>query len=140
MSEVERTRPSEPDPSGVSIWATIASNTADFDTTGRDPATTPLHDLRLVVDRIEGRSVCGMVVGDYCEISGSSRLSIPAGRHFCLYALASALPLLPAKQRPLAPGDWMAKDAEIACPDPDERLIMRVQRLGVVEHRTDGLT
>jgi uncharacterized repeat protein (TIGR04076 family) len=103
-------------------------------------ATTPLHDLRLVVDRIEGRSVCGMAVGDYCEVSGSSQLSIPAGRHFCLYALASALPLLPAKQRPLAPGDWMAKDAEIACPDPDERLIMRVERRGIVEHRTDGLT
>lgn len=103
-------------------------------------ASTALHDLRLVVDRIEGRSVCGMRVGDYCEVSGSSRLSIPAGRHFCLYALASALPLLPAMQRPLAPGDWMAKDSEIACPDPDERLIMRVERRDLVEHTTDGLT
>ncbi len=43
-------------------------------------------------------------------------------------------------QRPLAPGDWMAKDSEIACPDPDERLIMRVERRDLVEHTTDGLT
>jgi uncharacterized repeat protein (TIGR04076 family) len=93
-----------------------------------------------VVDRIEGRSVCGLRVGDYCEVTASSRLTIPAGRHFCLYALAAALPLLPAKQRRLADDDWMATDAEIACPDPDERLIMRVERRDLVEHPTDGLT
>jgi uncharacterized repeat protein (TIGR04076 family) len=102
--------------------------------------STDLYDLRLVVDRIEGRSVCGMAVGDFCEVTGSSRLSIPAGGHFCLYALGSALPLLPAKQRRLDDGDWMAADTEIACPDPDERLIMRVERLGLRGHRTDGLT
>jgi TIGR04076 family protein len=54
-----------------------------------------LYDLRVTVERIEGRSVCGLVVGDYFELTESSRVRIPAGRHFCLYALQSVLPLCP---------------------------------------------
>lgn len=89
-----------------------------------------LYDLRIVVDRIEGRSVCGLEVGDYFELTHSSELRIPHGKHFCLYALQSVLPLLPAKQRELAKSDWLEKDSQVACPDPDERLIMRIERIG----------
>lgn len=95
--------------------------------TGPGGAVSRLADLRVVVDRIEGRSVCGLKPGDYFELTGSSRLSIPAGGHFCLYALAAVAPLLPAKQRALVDGDWLASDTEVACPDPDERLIMRIE-------------
>jgi uncharacterized repeat protein (TIGR04076 family) len=87
-----------------------------------------LYDLRITVESIEGRSVCGLAVGDYIELTDSSRLRIPAGRHFCLYALAAALPLLPAKQRQLPAADWLERDSLVACPDPDERLIMRITR------------
>lgn len=89
-----------------------------------------LYDLRVVVERVEGRPVCGLVPGDYFELKESSRLSIPAGRHFCVYALAAVLPLLPAKQRELAPDDWLAGEELVACPDPDERVIMRIERIG----------
>ena len=99
-----------------------------------------LYDLRVTVDRIEGRSVCGLVVGDSFDVVNSSELRIPDGRHFCMYALAAVLPLLPAKQRPLAAGDWMARDTEVACPDPDERVVMRIERLGVGQFNTDDLT
>ena len=99
-----------------------------------------LYDLRVVVDRIEGRSVCGLEVGDYFELTESSRLRIPPGKHFCMYALAAVLPLLPAKQRQLAAGDWMELDAEVACPDPEERLVMRIERRGTRTVRTDELT
>ena len=101
---------------------------------------TELHDLRVVVDRIEGRSVCGMEVGDFFELTRSSRITIPDGRHFCVYALNSVLPLLPAKQRDLAAGDWMAADAEVCCPDPEERLVMRIERIGRSTMPTDELT
>ena len=101
---------------------------------------TELADLRVVVERIEGRSVCGMAVGDYLEVTRSSQVRIPEGRHFCLYALASLLPLLPAKQRALAPGDWLAQDCHVACPDPEERLVMRVERLGTSRIPTSELT
>lgn len=87
-----------------------------------------LWDVRLVVDRIEGRSVCGMRPGDACEIVQSSRLTLPEGGHFCIYALQAALPLIPAKQRELPAHDWLERDTEVACPDPEERLIMRIER------------
>ena len=70
----------------------------------RLPQSFALHDLRVTVAAIEGRSVCGLRVGDYFEVTESSRVRIPEGRHFCLYALAAVLPLLPAKQRALDSG------------------------------------
>jgi len=102
--------------------------------------TTELYDLRVIVERIEGRSVCGLAVGDYFEVTESSRLQIPAGRHFCIYALQSVLPLLAAKQRQLPDGDWLEEDSHVACPDPDERVIMRIERIGRRTMRTSDLT
>ena len=101
---------------------------------------TEVFDLRVTVERIEGRSVCGLQVGDYFEVTESSRVRIPEGRHFCLYALSSVLPLLPAKQRKLPDGDWLEQDSLVACPDPDERTIMRIERIGSRTIPTDELT
>ena len=101
---------------------------------------TRLYDLRVTVERIEGRSVCGLEVGDYFELTESSRLRIPPGRHFCIYALQSVLPFLAAKQRELADADWLAQDSHVACPDPDERVIMRIDRIGRRAIPTDELT
>ncbi len=94
-----------------------------------DETKFQLYDLRVTVEAIEGRSVCGLQVGDYFELTESSRLRIPDGKHFCIYAISSVLPLLAAKQRQLPNGDWLERDALVACPDPDERLIMRVERI-----------
>lgn len=87
-----------------------------------------IYDLRVSVDRIEGRSVCGMAVGDHFDLTESAHLTIPEGKHFCVYALASVLPFLAAKQRDLASGDWLAQDSHFICPDPEERLVMKVER------------
>ena len=89
-----------------------------------------LYDLRVTVDSIEGRPVCGLAVGDYFELTNSSQLRLPDGGHFCVYALAAVLPLLPAKQRQLPEADWLERESLVACPDPDERLIMRIDRTG----------
>lgn len=99
-----------------------------------------LYDLRVTVEAIEGRSVCGLQVGDYFELTDSSRLRIPPGKHFCIYALSSVLPLLAAKQRELHANDWLERDALIACPDPEERLIMRVERIAKKTLNSDDLT
>ena len=101
---------------------------------------TEVYDLRVTVERIEGRSVCGLEVGDYFEVTESSRVTIPEGKHFCLYALSSVLPLLPAKQRQMPPGDWLEQDNFVACPDPDERTIMRIERIGRRSIPTSDLT
>ncbi len=97
-----------------------------------------LYDIRVVVDRIEGRSVCGMQVGDCVEVTNSNRLSIPG--HFCMYALQAVLPLIPAKQRRLPEGDWLEREQYVACPDPEERLIMRIERGALRALRSDELT
>jgi len=99
-----------------------------------------LYDLRITVERIDGRSVCGLEIGDYFEVTGSNRLRLPPGKHFCIYALSAVLPLLAAKQRELEENDWLNRDALVACPDPDERLIMRIERLEKHTLNSDDLT
>jgi uncharacterized repeat protein (TIGR04076 family) len=99
-----------------------------------------LYDLRVTVERIEGRPVCGLSVGDYFELTESNRVRIPPGKHFCMYALGAVLPLLAAKQRQLAANDWLESDSLVACPDPDERLIMRIERIGRRTLDSEALT
>jgi len=99
-----------------------------------------LYDLRVTVVAIEGRSVCGMEVGDYFELINSAHLKIPADKHFCIYALNSVLPFLAAKQRVLAENDWLERDSLMICPDPEERLIMKVERIAKRTMDSDELT
>jgi uncharacterized repeat protein (TIGR04076 family) len=99
-----------------------------------------LYDLRVTVEEIRGRSVCGMNVGDCFEVRNSDQLSVPEGRHFCMWAIQSVLPLLPAKMRRMPAGDWLEEDSLVCCPDPEEGLVMRIERLGEVTLRTSDLT
>lgn len=99
-----------------------------------------LANIRVTVDRIEGRGVCGLQVGDYFEVHDSSQVRIPEGKHFCLYALAAVIPLIPAKMRALEENDWLAYDSHVACPDPDDRLIMRIERIGISTLSREELT
>ena len=100
------------------------------------PLPFDIYDLRITVVAIEGRSVCALAVGDYFELTNSSHVRIPAGKHFCLYAMVAVMPLLPAKQRLLAENDWLERDTLVACPDPEERLIMQIERIR--QHRMDS--
>jgi uncharacterized repeat protein (TIGR04076 family) len=107
------------------------------------PAAGPdmdLYDLRVSVESIGGRRVCGLSVGDYFDVTDSSRLRLPAGGHFCIYALAAVLPLLPAKQRQLPEADWLERESLVACPDPQERLVMRITRTGSRPMRSADLS
>jgi uncharacterized repeat protein (TIGR04076 family) len=99
-----------------------------------------LYDLRVIVESIEGRSVCGLEVGDFFEVTESSRVRIHDGKHFCLFAMQSVLTLLPAKMRQLPEADWLEQDSLVACPDPDERLVMRIERIAERTLVTEELT
>lgn len=88
-----------------------------------------LYDLVVVVESIQGHCTCTMSVGD-CFYLHSGKLSLPEGGDFCLYALQSVIPLLPAKQRPNHPADWMETDSQVVCPDPACQLTMRIDRVG----------
>jgi uncharacterized repeat protein (TIGR04076 family) len=99
-----------------------------------------LFDLRIVVDRIEGRSVCHLKPGDYYEIVNSSEVRIPDGKHFCFYAMQAVAALIPAKQRQLPEEDWIEHDNFVSCPDPEERLIMRIERIRKIKMNLNDLT
>jgi uncharacterized repeat protein (TIGR04076 family) len=76
-----------------------------------------LYDLK-VETVLDGRTpVCRHVEGESFGVVGET-LVFPEGARVSMYALAALIPLLPAKQRPTDPDDWMSTDAEIACPDP----------------------
>ena len=76
-----------------------------------------LYNLR-VETVLDGRTpVCRHVEGESFRVVGEN-LVFDADQKVSMYALASLIPLLPAKQRDTAPGDWMSTDAEVACPDP----------------------
>ena len=94
---------------------------------GENGAPGTLRDLRVIVEEVKGRCTSGMRPGDHFTLR-SGRLTIPSGGHFCLYALHAALPLLPAKQRPLADGDWLKEDSHVICPDPAGNVIMRIEQ------------
>ncbi len=42
--------------------------------------------------------------------------------------------------RALDAADWLSQDNLVACPDPDERLIMKIERTDEAMLRTAGLT
>jgi len=87
-----------------------------------------LYDLRVEVMAGERPMVCNHAVGDYFELSGEN-LSLPPGQTFPIYPLAALLPLLPAKQRPTHPHDWMTTDTDVACPDPHCGAVFRITRV-----------
>ena len=87
-----------------------------------------LYDLR--VEWIAGETCyCKAKAGDHFELQGE-HLKFPAGQTWSIYTLAALLPLLPAKQRPTHPNDWMTTDALIACPDPNCSSRFRISRSG----------
>ena len=89
-----------------------------------------LWDLRVEVVATDRPMVCAHAAGDYFLLSGET-LRLPPGQGFPIYPLAALLPLLPAKQRPTHPHDWMTTDAEVACPDPHCGARFRITRTGL---------
>lgn len=89
-----------------------------------------LFDLRVeIVAPSDKKIQCNAKIGDWFEVRGEM-LHFPEGQGFSMYSLAALLPLLPAKQRPSHPNDWMSTDAEVACPDPHCPTRFRITRIG----------
>ena len=91
--------------------------------------TFELYDLKVEIVKGEKPFVCSHHEGDYFLVQGENLL-FPDNGSFSMYALASLLPLLPAKQRITDPNDWMSTDAYVACPDPNCGALFRITRTG----------
>ena len=98
-----------------------------------------LYDLNVVVEQVGQRCTCTMAVGDRFTLKGG-KISIPDNASFCLYALQSIIPLLPAKQRMNSPADWMETDAICTCPDPACELRMRIDRPAIQRFSHDDVS
>jgi len=117
-----------PDPKGRTQWRLEQRplGTTNLDTSGTDaelPRAKP-GDLRVIVDRIEGRCSEGMCIGDRALVRGSS---LYLAQPFCFYALQAVLPLLAGIQRAHEPNDWMLHETEVVCPDPLGNVILRIE-------------
>ena len=64
--------------------------------------TFTLYDLKVEVVASDRPMVCSHKVGDYFLVQGEN-LVFQKDTSFSMYSLSALLPLLPAKQRPLAP-------------------------------------
>jgi uncharacterized repeat protein (TIGR04076 family) len=119
-----------PDPKGRVVWRIEQRALSGVDVLsglGTYEIPAPISgDLVITTERIEGRCLEGMCVGRTALLRGSS-LYLP--QPFCLYALQAVLPLLPAMQRKLDPGDWMATENEVVCPDPLGNVILRIEKV-----------
>lgn len=104
-----------------------AFSSEDIDNMDLGPANNDLKDLTVEVESVEGECTSEMRPGDCFKVR-SGRLYIPAGRHFCLYAIQAVLPFLGANQRSLEDGDWMKEENRIICPDPAGNVIMKIIR------------
>ena len=100
-----------------------------------------LYDLKVeVVHGDTGRPlVCQHRVGDSFVLRGS-RIEMPQGAGFGMWAMLAVLPFLPAKQRPTAAADWMSTDASIGCTDPNCGAHFRITRLELKTYRHGDVT
>ncbi len=98
-----------------------------------------LYDLRVEVVATNRPMVCGHRAGDSFTLQGEM-LHFPNRQGFSLYAMAALLPILPAKQRPTHPADWMTTDTDIACPDPHCGALFRITRTGLRTFRHSDVT
>ena len=71
--------------------------------------TFTLYDLKVEVIATDRPMVCSHKAGDYFLVQGEN-LVFPKDTSFSMYSLSALLPLLPAKQRPLDPNDWMLSE------------------------------
>ena len=83
--------------------------------------------VRVVVDRADNPK-CSIAVGDSFEVDGA-QLTIPSGKPFCPYAMAAVFPVLGLRQGDLPVDDWLVRKPWICCPDAEENVVMRLDRI-----------
>ena len=89
-----------------------------------------MYTLKITVDRIDGYCNQPMLVGDSFTVEGG-KIKIPDGKHICMWALQSMMPIFPLLQRAESKkGDWTSKSGQtFVCPDPKGLVHYRIERV-----------
>ncbi len=84
----------------------------------------------VTVERIDGHCNLPLLVGDHFFIEGS-KLSVPEGNNVCIWALQSMMPVFPIfNVRENLPDDhWVKSVKHFTCPDPEGKVIFRLETL-----------
>ncbi|MHA1977730.1 MAG: TIGR04076 family protein [Candidatus Hodarchaeales archaeon] len=84
--------------------------------------------IKVTVEMINGYCNLPMLVGDYFFVEGS-KLTIPEGKHMCIWALQSMMPVFPifSEKEMLDDGHWVKKVKRFSCPDPDGLVQYRLE-------------
>jgi len=103
-----------------------------------------VYELKVTVSKVMGTCTAdpAMKPGDSFTVRDGN-IRLPEGGWICLYALQSLMPLLPAKEREIledGDDDWMWRVHHAQCPDPNGRVIFRIERTGTIDRDTDGDT
>jgi uncharacterized repeat protein (TIGR04076 family) len=101
-----------------------------------------MYELKVTVTKVMGTCTADppMKPGDYFTVRDGD-IRIPEGGYICMWALQSILPLITPKEREIAEAqdeDWMWRVHHAQCPDPEGRVILRIERMGTVEKGARG--
>ncbi len=89
-----------------------------------------MYKLKVTAERIDGYCNQPILVGDSFILDGG-KIMIPEGKHICMWALQSMMPIFPLLQR-MEPknGDWTGKAGQLfVCPDPKGKVHYRIERI-----------
>ncbi|UCE14433.1 MAG: TIGR04076 family protein [Candidatus Heimdallarchaeota archaeon] len=75
--------------------------------------------IKVTVERINGYCNLPVLIGDCFYIEGS-KLTIPEGKHVCIWALQSMMPIFPifSEKDKLNNDHWVKTVKHFSCPDP----------------------
>lgn len=84
--------------------------------------------IKVTVEQIDGYCNLPMLIGDYFFVD-DSKLIIPEGKHICIWALQSMMPIFPifcAKEK-LPASHWISSVKHFSCPDPKGKVLYRIE-------------
>jgi uncharacterized repeat protein (TIGR04076 family) len=100
-----------------------------------------MYELKVTVKKVMGKCTADppMKPGDSFTVSDGD-IQVPEGGYICLWALQSLIPVLTPKEREISEtkeNDWMWRVHHAQCPDPNGRVIFKIERTGPVERHAD---
>jgi uncharacterized repeat protein (TIGR04076 family) len=96
-----------------------------------------MYELKVTVKKVMGECTADppMKPGDYFTVSDGD-IQVPEGGYVCLWALQSLMPLITPKEREISEKqdeDWMWRVHHAQCPDPNGRVVFKIERTRKVE-------
>jgi uncharacterized repeat protein (TIGR04076 family) len=91
--------------------------------------STEMHTVRCTVESVKGNCAAGYRVGDSFLLKDAFMIEAVQPKTLCLHALAAMSTYLTAYARRTDPADWINFKKELQCPDNDNAVIFRLERL-----------